>query len=112
MAVVLYSCGLLVTGVRMLLSSHLVSARDLVSRLLCMQVGNSIYFKRMTNHMPNYPFFLRSLFSRASLSVRLCCPALHCHTCAVHTVRCSQVINVVYLPIFFGLVEYEKRFTD
>ena len=40
--------------------------------LLATSVGNSIFFKTMTNAMPNYPFFL------------------------------TQVTNVIYIPIFFG----------
>lgn len=35
----------------------------------------------MTNHATNYPFYL------------------------------SQVINIVYIPIFFSLVAYERRWT-
>jgi drug/metabolite transporter (DMT)-like permease len=50
--------------------------------LLAFSVGNSIFFKKMTNHMPNYPFFL------------------------------CQVTNLVYIPIFFAVVEWEKRHTD
>src|SRR5690349_8874608 len=49
--------------------------------LLFTSVGNSVYFKFMTTRMSNYPIYL------------------------------SQVINLIYIPIFFGLVEYEKRFT-
>lgn len=50
--------------------------------LLVSSVGNSIFFKKMTNHMTNYPYFL------------------------------SQLTTIVYVPIFFGLVFYEKRFTN
>jgi tryptophan-rich sensory protein len=45
-------------------------------------VGNAVWFKQMTNHATNYPFYL------------------------------SQVINVVYIPIFFGLVAYERSYTS
>jgi hypothetical protein len=50
--------------------------------LLLTSVGNSVGFKRMTNHMPNYSFFL------------------------------SQLINVIYVPIFFGLVTHASVFTN
>lgn len=49
--------------------------------LLASSVGNNIFFKKMTNALPNYPFFL------------------------------AQVTNMVYIPIFSGLVWYEIKFT-
>ena len=45
--------------------------------LLLASVGNSIYFKKMTNSMPNYPYFL------------------------------SQLTTLVYVPVFFMVVAYE-----
>jgi drug/metabolite transporter (DMT)-like permease len=50
--------------------------------LLCAALGNSIFFKRMTNHMPNYPYFI------------------------------TQMSTLVYVPIFFGVVAYEMKFTN
>lgn len=50
--------------------------------LLFSSVGNSIFNKKMTNAMPNYPYFL------------------------------SQFTTLVYLPIFGAVVLYEFKFTD
>eukprot|EP00808_Paulinella_micropora_P021148 g9383.t1 len=50
--------------------------------LLVTSLGNSFFFKKMTDAMPNYPFFL------------------------------SQVTNVVYMPIFYALVQYQIHFTE
>eukprot|EP00455_Lapot_gusevi_P035260 TRINITY_DN3903_c0_g1_i1.p1 TRINITY_DN3903_c0_g1~~TRINITY_DN3903_c0_g1_i1.p1 ORF type:complete len:449 (-),score=155.54 TRINITY_DN3903_c0_g1_i1:314-1660(-) len=50
--------------------------------LLIASVGNNIFFKRMTNHIPNYPYFL------------------------------TQFTTLVYVPIFGGVVAYLMYFTD
>eukprot|EP00742_Colponemidia_sp_Colp-10_P003692 GILJ01003930.1.p1 GENE.GILJ01003930.1~~GILJ01003930.1.p1 ORF type:complete len:493 (+),score=83.13 GILJ01003930.1:79-1557(+) len=50
--------------------------------LLLTSIGNSIFFKKMSSAMPNYPYFL------------------------------SQMSTLVYVPIFFGIVWYTMRFTE
>lgn len=50
--------------------------------LLVTAVANSIFFKKMTDAMPNYPYFL------------------------------GQFTTLVYVPVFFGLVFWQLRFTN
>lgn len=49
--------------------------------LLLSAVGNSIFFKKMTNKFPNYPYFL------------------------------SQITTVVYVPVFWSIVVWTRIFT-
>ena len=50
--------------------------------LLVCSTGNSLFFKKMTNRFPNYPYFL------------------------------SQFTTFVYIPVFWAVVAYEYFFTS